>query len=1010
MKKKCGMLALLLAASMMLSVLPLTARAVSVGDSFAPDLNTWGVQNNNGWYFLYRDAGGGYHEMNYYDATSSISWQRNAFASNPDVDNEMYFISKTEIFVGENGTLPAYAFRAPEKGQIELSFETHGLEDMRVSVYCMAQHLKTITTNTSGPNAGFTTQTVRANVNPGDMVYIVVSTTGAARQVWMHDVKAAYVTVGTHPPLDAEEDPNPSQPSTEEVPDPPTAPAPAAGVRYTPSQSAWGAQNNNHWYYMYLDPAGRYEQLTYYTSQAPIAWQKKAFAFDPNVMNEMLFINAGSCFTGESGSRPVYAFQCPSGGTVELSLLSHGSADMQVEILKNGESLKKYSLNTTGSEAGFTKTVVQTGVKKDTWLYIVVSSAGAEREAWIKDLCVQYLSVNGEVEQPPEPPATEPAPETPTYVPTMENWGKQNNNGWYYLSKGSDNVYREMPWYGSNAAIDWQKNSFASDPDAAQEMYFISRQKFFVGELGTMPVYGFLCPSGGTVELTVSTHGESSVSMTVLKNRERIDSFRLSKKGSSGEYTLRTYKIEVKKGTWLYLEGSTSGDAREGYVNAYSVRYLSKNDQEETSGDGMTGKVFTPDRNLLRQDNNGWYYMYYDRLLQRYAPMTKYDSTAPIEWQRNAFAIDPSTMFEMLFMTNDHYFIGENGTCPVYAFRCPSGGDVLVKTRTHGREDMYMKVFHNGTEVNSYTYTTTGAYNGFTEHVDALSVKKDDWIYLVCGSNGEDRDGWISFLGVEYLSENASVGGYTHNEILTPDTADAWGSQNNHGWSFQYLDKNDNLFRKLAYIRADEIFAGTSEGGYEYLLIKRLEMHPAVKADPAKVFTCEKGGNVELSFQAWMQAPHLSPTGTGIAVYHNGVKIWPEDEPWHKLGGEMETIRLNVDVAAGDDLAIVLDALEQNNSFDATNVRVCARYLSFNESVRTVWPEYPEETAPAIVQPTQPEPTGSTTPTAGGNAPEPGTTANSGKIWLWVGLGVSIAVAGGAAAALILDMRRKKKA
>lgn len=96
-------------------------------------------------------------------------------------------------------------------------------------------------------------------------------------------------------------------------------------------------------------------------------------------------------------------------------------------------------------------------------------------------------------------------------------------------------------------------------------------------------------------------------------------------------------------------------------------------------------------------------------------------------------------------------------------------------------------------------------------------------------------------------------------------------------------------------------------------------MHPAVKGSPAKFFTCPSGGKLRISFQAWMQAAQNSLTGTGIAVYHNGEKIWPENEDWYQLDNSVTIKHITVEVAQGDDLAIVVDAINANNSFDATN-------------------------------------------------------------------------------------------
>lgn len=62
---------------------------VKAGDSFAPDFAAWGSQNNNGWYYMYKDTDGIYRNLDYYDATASISWQQNAFAFNPSAMTSM---------------------------------------------------------------------------------------------------------------------------------------------------------------------------------------------------------------------------------------------------------------------------------------------------------------------------------------------------------------------------------------------------------------------------------------------------------------------------------------------------------------------------------------------------------------------------------------------------------------------------------------------------------------------------------------------------------------------------------------------------------------------------------------------------------------------------------------------------------------------------------------------------------------------------------------------------------
>ena len=183
------------------------------------------------------------------------------------------------------------------------------------------------------------------------------------------------------------------------------------------------------------------------------------------------------------------------------------------------------------------------------------------------------------------------------------------------MYKGRDNVRRELTYRDGTANIEWQRNAFASDPFEVQEMYFINRSSFFCGELDTRPVYAFKCPKGGEAELTFITHGNDPVHIDVLRNSELVDTVALTTEGELSGYSLHTYRIDVKEGTWLYLECYTSDrTAREGYVSFYGVKYLSANDEKEEPEETISGKVFTPDMDVLRQGNNGWYYMYYDQL------------------------------------------------------------------------------------------------------------------------------------------------------------------------------------------------------------------------------------------------------------------------------------------------------------------------------------------------------------------------------------------------------------
>lgn len=606
----------------------------------------------------------------------------------------------------------------------------------------------------------------------------------------------------------------------------------SVGDVFAPDAAKWGVQNNNGWYYMYQNVGGQYNELTYWNSTASINWQRDAYAFDPGEMNEMLFINKNSFFTGENGAKPVYAFQAPQGGQVELTVLTHGLNSMHLEILRNNESLKDITFNTTGSEGGFTRTVLTIDVKENTWIYMVGSTTGANREGWVKDYSVKYLSVNNEKEDDSQ---------GLLYTPDLSKWSIQNNNGWYYMHKGLDGTYNQTTYYDSSAKIEWQKNRFSSNPDKDYEMYFIGMQQFFVGELGTRPTYAFLCPTGGKVELTVVTHGQSGIYLEIFKNSTKVGKVDFNTTGPLAGFTKHTFTIDVKAGTWLYMVGNGDGVNREGFVNYYGVQYLSTNDEREEE-------------------------------------------------------------------------------------------------------------------------------------------KKEA-------------------------------------EIYTIDTSSKWGKQDNNHWYFSYLDKSDNLFRKLAFVRSNNWFEGPAEGGYEYLMIKELEMHPSLKGSPAKVFSCPSGGTVELSFQAWMQSAHLSPTGTGVAVYHNGVKIWPADQDFYKLTNDVFVHTLQINVAKGDDLAVVIDALQENISFDATNVRTSVTYLSQNDSVRTEWPEYPKEEVPTTPPQTEPTTPPQTEPSENPSVPSEETLAsaqsgeqaqqpasNNGSWWIIV---VVVAVLAGAAVAVILLKKKK---
>lgn len=86
--------------------------AVEAGDILAPDMDKWGQQNNNGWYYMYK-KGTAYAEMPFFDSTSEIGWQQNAFASDPAAMGEMFFINQQSFFIGEGGGHAGLCFQSP---------------------------------------------------------------------------------------------------------------------------------------------------------------------------------------------------------------------------------------------------------------------------------------------------------------------------------------------------------------------------------------------------------------------------------------------------------------------------------------------------------------------------------------------------------------------------------------------------------------------------------------------------------------------------------------------------------------------------------------------------------------------------------------------------------------------------------------------------------------------------------------------------------------------------------
>lgn len=110
---------------------------------------------------------------------------------------EMFFINQQSFFIGEGGGMPVYAFKAPASGQVELYFETHGTDQIRMQVFqddtlLQVDGQDTIAFNTNGN----TPHTLTLDVKKGTMLYLVGYTTGANRDGWIFNYRVKYLSVG----------------------------------------------------------------------------------------------------------------------------------------------------------------------------------------------------------------------------------------------------------------------------------------------------------------------------------------------------------------------------------------------------------------------------------------------------------------------------------------------------------------------------------------------------------------------------------------------------------------------------------------------------------------------------------------------------------------------------------------------------------------------------------------------------------------------------------------------
>jgi len=127
-------------------------------------------------------------------------------------------------------------------------------------------------------------------------------------------------------------------------------------------------------------------------------------------------------------------------------------------------------------------------------------------------------------------------------------------------------------------------------------------------------------------------------------------------------------------------------------------------------------------------------------------------------------------------------------------------------------------------------------------------------------------------------------------------------------------------------VRSAGTFKATDEEKYLYLAIGQRIAHPSTGASPVMLFEAPADGDILLTVIAKIGAPDMSPTSTGIAVMANDAKVWPAEGDFRKLDINTLRLRLPMTVKAGDQVAVVLDALEGNINYDETVLSVMVEY------------------------------------------------------------------------------------
>jgi len=676
----------------------------------------------------------------------------------------------------------------------------------------------------------------------------------------------------------------------------------AVGSVHSPSETNWGAQGNNGWYWMYQDKAtGAYSELPYNTEEYG------ANQFSKHSLYEYLRISKNDAII-PTGAKTVFAFKAPSGGNVTFdfnAVVAPESPSNQgrvtMSVLKNGTegvTIDGYSASSIQMEDDNTLRTYQfsTDVKENTMIYIAFE-CDYVHYLWLgtpfPTFSAKYNSINSEIEG---------TAVGSVYSPRDANWGTQGNNSWYWMYQDkTTGAYSELPYNTE----EYGANQFSNH--SVYEYLRISKNDAII-PAGAKLVFAFKAPSGGNVSFDFnavvapdSPSNQGRVTMSVVKNGTDgvpIDGYSASSIQMEDDNTLRTYQFstDVKANTMIYITFECD------YVHylwlgtpfpTFSAKYNSIND--ETEEPSLVGKQITPSaENWGTQDNNGWHWMYQDNATSLYNELPFNTE----EYGANQFSYH--SLYEYSRISQSDAVIPKDAKL-VFAYKAQSGGNVTFRfnavaapesSSQQGR--ITMSVSKNGTEginLNGYSAGSVEMENDNTLRTYTFSadVKKNTMIYISFGCSYAH----YLWLGTPFPTFSAVYNSINNEEepvkekneyvgkTFSPST-EKWGTQGINGFYYMYNIKGSNMMVELDY-NTEEKFpnAYSVHSTHEHLHFKAdTSMHTASTAGTVLAYKAPVGGKVLVT----VKAKGGNPIGTEnsaedmyLSVLKNETQVYPQD-------------------------------------------------------------------------------------------------------------------------------------